>query len=177
MDDAPVIKATGKTWGDWFALLDERSARSLKHKEIARLLTEGYGVPSWWSQSVSVEYEKHIGRREPGQRQSGEYSTTVSRTLPGTIDQALERWLARLPAGDHEAAFDGVPFAAEPSISRTQKWRYWRVPLADGAKVTVHVSAKPGDEAALLAVETGKLGGKADIGRWKAYWRAYLAEI
>jgi hypothetical protein len=177
MDDAPVLKVTGKSLGEWFEILDERGARALSHKEIARLLHEDHGVPGWWCQSVTVEYEKHIGRRETGQRQSGQYTTTASRTLPGTMDEALDRWLARLPAADEGPAFDGVPFAGEPSISRTPKWRYWRVGLADGAKVTVSISAKPGGKAALLAVETDKLAGKADIERWKAYWKAYLAEI
>jgi len=42
----------------------------------------------------------------------------------------------------------------------------------------VFISAKPGGaEATLLAVETGKLGGKADIERWKVYWKAYVAQI
>ncbi len=177
MDDAPVIKATGKAWTDWFAILDAREARTLPHKEIARLLREDYGVASWWSQSVTVEYEKHIGRREPGQRQGGEYTTTVSRTLPGTTDEALDRWLSLLPAGAGAPAFDGVPFAEEPSISRTEKWRYWRVRLADGAMVTVYISAKPGGDASLLAVETGKLADKAAIGRWKSHWKAFLAGL
>ncbi len=177
MDDAPVIKATGKAWTDWYAILDEREARALPHKEIARLLREDYGVSGWWSQSVTVEYEKHIGRREPGQRQSGEYTTAVSRTLPGTIDEVLDRWLAALPARDDAIAFDGVPIAEEPSFSRTDKWRYWRVRLADGSKVAVSISAKPGGEAASVTVESGKLAGRADIGRWKAYWKAYLARL
>jgi hypothetical protein len=126
---------------------------------------------------VTVEYEKHIGRRETGQRQSGEYTTTVSRSLPGTMDEALDRWLALLPAGAGASAFDGVSFAEKPSISRTEKWRYWRVRLADGSRVTVYISAKPGGEASLLAVETGKLAGKAAVGCWKAYWKAYLARL
>ena len=177
MDDARVMKATGKAWTDWFAILDEREARSLPHQEIARLLREDHGVSGWWSQSVTVEYEKRIGRRETGQRRSGEYTTTVSRTFSGTIDEALDRWLARLSAGADARAFDGVPFAEEPSISRTEKWRYWRVRLADGSKVTVYISAKPGGEASLLAVETGKLADNAAIGRWKAHWKAYLAVL
>ncbi len=177
MDDAAVIKATGKAWDAWFAMLDECEARSLPHKEIARLLREDYSVSGWWSQSVTVEYEKFIGRREPGQRQSGEFATTVTRTFPGTMDEALDRWLASLPARDDARAFDGVPFAEEPSIKRTAKWRYWRARLADGSKLTVSISAKPGGEASVLAVETGKLGGRADIGRWKAYWKAYMAEL
>jgi hypothetical protein len=177
MDDAPVVKATGRSLDEWFEILDERGGRALSHKEIARMLRKDHGVPGWWCQSVTVEYEKHIGRRETGQRQSGRYTTTASRTLPGTIDEALDRWLAPLPKADEALAFDGVPFAGEPRISRTPKWRYWRVELAGGAKVTVSVSAKPGGEAALLAVETDTLTGRPDIERWKAYWKAYLAGI
>jgi hypothetical protein len=179
VDDAAMVKATGKPLDEWCALLDERGARDLPHKEIARLLHDDYSVPSWWSQMVTVEYERKTGRRGTGQKASGEFATTVSRTLPGTMDEALDRWLAGLPAPDGPAAFDGVPFAAEPGISKTEKRRYWRVPLADGAKVTVFISAKPagaagGGEATLLAVETSKLAGKADIVRWKAFWKAHL---
>ena len=182
MDDAAMIKATGKALAEWCAILEERGAASLTHKEIARLLHEDYDVPGWWSQMVTVEYERETGRRETGQRASGEFTTTVSKTLPGDMDEALDRWLTSLPAGDEAAAFDGVAFVGEPSVSRTEKRRYWRVVLTGGAKVTVFISAKPGGateggETTLLAIETGKLGGKADIERWKAYWKAYLARM
>jgi hypothetical protein len=177
MDDAAMVKATGKDLGEWCAILDERGARDLPHKEIARLLHEDYGVPGWWSQMVTVEYERKTGRRETGQLANGEFRTTVSKTLTGTRDEVLDRWLAALPTGD-DAAFDGVSFAAEPSFSRREKRYSWRVLLADGAKVSVYFSAKPGSaEETLLTVETGKLGGKSDIERWKAYWKAYMARI
>jgi hypothetical protein len=177
MDDAPVVTATGRAWSDWFESLDGRGARALTHKEIARMLRDEFGVSAWWSQSVTVEYERYIGRREPGQRQSGDFATTVSKTFPGTMDEVFDRWLELVPSDDDAPAFDGVPFSGEPSVSRTKKWRYWRVRLADGAEVTAYVSAKAGGEAARLAVETDKLAGKAEIGRWKAYWKAYLAAM
>ena len=90
MKDAAVIKATGKTWDAWFAILEERGARSLLHADIARLLHDDYSVPGWWSQNVTVAYEKSIGRRETGQRCDGDYSTSASKTLPGTLDEVLE---------------------------------------------------------------------------------------
>jgi hypothetical protein len=192
VDDAAVVKATGKALGDWFAVLDERGARSLPHRDIARLLGDEFGVPGWWSQTVTVEYEKHIGRRETGQSQSGAYTASRSRTFPGAPDEVLERWLERLPA---DAAFDGVAVAGEPAISRTAKWRYWRAKLADGSKVTVTVTAKAGKAGAggragtardaddadaagsVLGVGHEKLAGRADAERWKAFWQAYLAEL
>ena len=177
MDDAAMVKATGKALDEWCAILDGRGAPSLTHTEIARLLHQDYDVPNWWSQMVTVEYERKTGRRVTGQLANGEFRTTVSKTLKGAMDEALDRWLAALPAGD-DAAFDGVRFASEPSVSRRGKRYSWRVLLANGAKVTVFISAKPGAaEATLLAVETGKLGGKADIERWKVYWKAYVARI
>jgi hypothetical protein len=176
VDEARIIAATGKEPGEWFTILDERGARELPHKEIARILREELGVPSWWSQMVTVEYEKHIGRRETGQR-GGSWSSTTSRTVPGTMDEVLERWLALLAAAPEQDAFDGVPWAAEPAVSRTEKRRYWRVPLADGSKVTVTISDKPGGDGSILAATSDKLAGKEDAGRWKAYWKAFLAGL
>ena len=66
MDDARVIEATGRPMADWISLLDARDGRALPHKDIARLLHDEFGVPGWWSQMVTVEYERAIGRREVG---------------------------------------------------------------------------------------------------------------
>lgn len=183
MDDTPVMRATGRELHEWFAILDGREARDLPHKDIARLLSSEYGVPGWWSQNVTVEYEKHIGRRETGQTQSGGYEGTATRTLAGTMDAALERWTARLPADLGRAEFDGVAFAGEPAVSRTEKWRYWRVSLADGTRVTVTIGEKPGGPAkaggpaATIAVTSGKLTTREASARWKEFWRAYLSEL
>ena len=187
VNDTPVMKATGRELHEWFAILDEHEARDLPHKDIARLLIGEYDVPGWWSQNVTVEYEKHIGRRETGQRQGGEYEATATRTLPGTMDEVLDGWIARLPSAPGAAAFDGVEFAGPPSVSRTEKWRYWRVSLVDDSRVTVTISEKPGVPAiaggravaggpgSLLAVTSSKLPTREDGARWKAFWRAYLA--
>ncbi len=40
--DAAVKKATGKTWGQWFTLLDKAGGRRMKHIDIARLLHKKY---------------------------------------------------------------------------------------------------------------------------------------
>jgi hypothetical protein len=181
VDAARVLEATGRSLGDWFAILDERGANDLTHKDIAKLLTDECGVPGWWSQSVTVEYERHIGRREAGQRQDGSYEVAVTRTVPGAMDDVLARWLARVPAP--EAGFAGVRFAGAPSTSRTEKRRAWRVTLEDGSRVEVAVSDKPvstskgAGPACLLAVTSSKLAAKSDGDRWKVFWRAYLGDI
>jgi hypothetical protein len=179
----PVARATGRDLAEWFALLDERDAREMPHKDIARLLNTEYGVPGWWSQNVTVEYEKHIGRRETGQRQDGQYEATATRTFPGTMDDVLERWTARLPADRAAMTFDGIEVADLPGVSRTEKWRYWRAALADGSRVTVTIGEKPGGPvtaggpASTLAVTSSKLATREEAARWKTFWRAYLKAL
>lgn len=182
-DSGPTLRATGRDLPAWFAVLDKRGARDLPHKDIARLLADDYGVSGWWSQSVTVDYEKHIGRRETGQRQDGRYEGTATRTLPGTMDEVLGRWLAALPADPGTPTFDGVELAGAPRVSRTGKWRYWRAELADGSHVTVTIGEKPGGAAraggpaSTLAVTSSKLASPEQAARWKIYWRTYLAGL
>src|SRR2546427_12399558 len=52
---------------------------------------------------ITVSYEQHIGRREPGQSCEGDFPAAASRVLIGTLDEALERWLRRV---------EGVPTSA-----------------------------------------------------------------
>ena len=73
-------KATGKTLASWFSLLDGKNAGELSHKEIASLLQGEYDVSEWWSQTITVEYEKHIGRRVLGETADGLFQLGVSRT-------------------------------------------------------------------------------------------------
>lgn len=174
MDDAAVIKATGRAWSEWFAILEERGARSLPHADIARMLHGDYGVSAWWSQSVTVAYEKEIGRRETGRRGEGDYTAATSRTLRGGLDEVFDRWLARVRGAD---TLDGVPLAADPTVSRTAKWRYWRAKLSDGSRVTATLSARPGGESCVLGIEHGKLAGRPEADRWRTFWKAYLAGL
>jgi hypothetical protein len=50
-----VVRAnTGRTWDEWFALLDAWGGAQRPHPEIARWLVEEHGVGGWWAQGVTV---------------------------------------------------------------------------------------------------------------------------
>ena len=67
ISDAAVRKATGKSWDEWFAVLDSAGADALPHKQIARLLFDkGYIASHWWCQTVTVAYEYARGKRVLG---------------------------------------------------------------------------------------------------------------
>ena len=51
---------------EWFALLDGWGATDHSHTEIARWLNTEHGVPGWWSQNITVDYERARGMRKPG---------------------------------------------------------------------------------------------------------------
>jgi hypothetical protein len=99
------------------------------------------------------------------------------------MDEVLDHWAAQLPADPAAATFDGIEFAGRPRVSRTEKWRYWRVSLADGSRVTVTISEKPGGAAgaggpaSTLTVTSSKLPTRDDSARWKVFWKTYLAGL
>ncbi|MGA4508152.1 hypothetical protein ACQB6R_03865 [Propionibacteriaceae bacterium G1746] len=171
---------SGIAWDDWATWLDAQQAHTLDHAGIARLalgriIKQGSSSsPEWWAQGVAVAYEQHIGRRLPGQRCEGDFSVTVSKTLPGDMDDVLARWSAHL---DGAGELNGEPIVDGPRTSSTEKWRYWRVTMADGATVSVNITNKPGGQKSALAVNHDKLPTADGLEQWRTFWRGMLAEV
>jgi len=84
MSDEAVAAKTGKKWGEWFRILDKAGAEKMIHKDIASLLYDEHGVGGWWSQMVSVEYERARGKRAVNEKADG-FSVNVTRTLPTDV--------------------------------------------------------------------------------------------
>ncbi len=173
ISDEAVQEATGKTWNEWFTLLEQLDVADLSHKEIARTLHDEHSVSGWWAQTITVEYERSTGRREVGQASDGTYQTAVSRTVAGGLDDVLASW-KELVAGKSE--FDGVDLSGEPAVTESENWRYWRTGLADGSRISVVIGKKDGGKSQ-LAVNHEKLPDKEAIDRWKQYWRSFIADV
>ncbi|MHA2059411.1 MAG: SRPBCC family protein [Candidatus Ranarchaeia archaeon] len=77
-----VLKATSKSWTGWFELLNTKQMQSEPHKVIAVYLVEEHKLSGWWAQTVTVEYEKHLGRRVKGQTKDVGFQIGVQKTLP-----------------------------------------------------------------------------------------------
>jgi hypothetical protein len=106
MGDEAVRKATGRTWPEWVSFLDEEGASGWGHAEIARRVAEEPGLTGWWSQSVTVGYERLRGLREPGQRRDGGFDVNKSVTVAVGVEALWEtvqdagaraQWLPDLP--------------------------------------------------------------------------------
>src|SRR5699024_3984858 len=79
--DAAVSKASGKNRDEWRAPLDEWGGRDKSHAEIAKYLAQSHDVDGWWTQGITVGYERMIGRRQVGLRIDGSFSASVSKTI------------------------------------------------------------------------------------------------
>src|SRR6185503_6538370 len=89
-DDA-VKKATGKTWKEWFSLLDKQNAQKLAHRDIAQLLNRKHLDSQWWAQMVTVVYERARGLRELHQTADG-FVANVSKTFNVSLDKLYDAW-------------------------------------------------------------------------------------
>lgn len=165
---------------DWVAKLTERGAAELPHAEIARLALELLGTnsappenPEWWAQGVTVAYEQHIGRRLPGQRSDGSFQASASKTFAGNKDEALAALTARY---DGATEINSIALDGEPATSATEKWRYWRVSLADGTRIQAVIDDKAAGKAR-IGLQHSNLTNPDDVVAWKAFWKLELGEL
>ena len=92
MSDEKVKAKTGCTWERWVYALDRKGAEKMSHRDIAALVSEKYKVDGWWSQTVTVGYERIKGLRARGQRRDGTYETTKSRTFNVPVTTLFDAW-------------------------------------------------------------------------------------
>jgi hypothetical protein len=168
-----IERATNKPWTEWLRFFEEIDAPKLSHQEIAQKAGDLGGAPNWWRQMVTVAYEQHIGRRIPGQDCDGQFNVSVNKTVPRMLDEALEVWKM---STDGLTAFSDISITRGPSISSTEKWRYWRCGLADGSKVNVNFSLKPPGKTA-LSVQHEHLESTEQVEHWRSFWKEFISGI
>lgn len=98
ISDEAVRAKTGKSWKEWFAVLDKIGARKMAHKDIAEHLYNNHKISGWWSQMVTVGYEQARGMREKHQKPEG-YEISVSRILEVPISRVYKAWQAEKVRG------------------------------------------------------------------------------
>ncbi len=172
LSDEAVRAATGRSWQEWKAFLDAGGAADLSHAKIVEMVSEA-GIGRWWRQMVAVGYERMVGKRAPGQACNGSFSANASRTLTGDKDQALALWCAAVEGLEE---FNDALATAAPRQSQTETWRYWRLDLEDGSKVSVVISDKSAGKAT-IAIGHDKLLDAAAKTKATLYWKSVLARL
>ena len=165
MTDAIIEAKTGRTWQQWTRTLDGHGAHAMTHRDIAALVSKDYGVPDWWTQAVTVGYERIKGLRARGQRRDGTYEANKSRTFNVPVKALFDAWAD----ADVRRRWLGSTVKVRTATSP----RSMRLGWADGTIVVVGFEAK-GTAKSVVALSHTKLPDKDTATRLKQYWAERL---
>jgi hypothetical protein len=170
MTDAGIKSRTGKGWDQWFAALDKAGAAKLDHKGITAILTTRMKVGPWWSQMIAVSYERARGIRAMNQKCDGEFSVSVSKTLPVDLSTLYEA------VADDKLRAKWFPKGAFKVSSQT-KDKYFRGAWGkDGARLEIGFYAK-GEGKAQIALQANKLSGGDAVEGERAKWKKAMEKL
>jgi len=169
MSDASIKAKTGCNWEKWVKSLDYYGADKMTHRDIAELVQKKYGVGDWWTQTVTVGYERIKGLRARGQRRDGSYEATKSRTFDVPIATLYEAFADK-------SVRDRWLNGTEVKVRRATAPKSIRFGLADGAIVAVGFIPK-GKSKSSVAVTQAKLPDRESAERLKKYWTERLESL
>ncbi len=168
MADATIKRRTGRSWAEWVRTLDADNAAALPHRDIARIVKQKHGVADWWSQSVTVGYERIKGLREQGQRRGGAFEASKSKTFNHSPAAVFRAW--------SDAATRGKWLGVEAKVRTATPPKTVRLQWPDGTIVIGYLTAK-GPDKTQLAVTHTKLATKADAAAVKSAWATRLIAL
>lgn len=165
-----VQAKTGKSWDQWFSILDKAGAKGWTHKEIAEFLHEEHECPPWWSQMVTVGYEQERGLRVKNQSCDGDFSASASKTIAVPIGDLFKHW------NDTKLRRKWLPDSAKITVRKVNANKNMRITWPDDTSVEVNFWDK-GAEKSQAAVEHRKLKSTKDVERIKSYWAKALVAL
>ncbi len=164
--EATIKQKTGCTWERWVKALDHHGAATMPHRDIARLVHTTYKVDGWWSQTVTVGYERIKGLRAKGQRRDGSYEVNKSRTFGVPVTALYDAWAEPRVRGRW---LDGESV----KVRTATRPKSMRLGWSDGTIVVVGFIGKGTSKSAVSLAHT-KLPHQEAANRRKEYWSGRL---
>jgi hypothetical protein len=161
MKNAVLKEKTGRDWPEWVKVLDAFDAAKKPHRDVAQYV-HSLGVPDWWSQSVTVGYERIRGLRAIGQRRSGSWEASKSRTFAVPVATLFE---AFTNARKRAKWLTG----AKGTVRSSSTNKAMRIAFEDGTSAVFGFISK-GDAKSAVAVQHMKLPDKAAVENSKKFW-------
>jgi hypothetical protein len=168
MADSTIKSRTARSWAEWVRVLDADNAAALPHREIAQLVRRKHGVGDWWTQSVTVGYERIKGLRERGQRRGGAFEASKSKTFNYSPAVVFRAW--------SDAATRRKWLGVDATIRTATAPKTIRLTWPDGTIVIGYLTPK-GPDKTQLAVTHTKLATKAVADATKSDWAARLSAL
>lgn len=170
--DAAVRAATGKSWSEWVALLDAAGAakQTFDHQRIWDLTMQSLPESAgWWGQMVSVGYERVRGLREKHESCSGDFQSTLSKTLPVPLFAAFAAW------ADEGLRRDWLD-APGLDFTKLNAGRNIRARWPDGTLLDIRFNDS-GPDRCQVVVDTMKLADAEAVHKAKAFWQAQFERL
>jgi len=166
ISDESVMKSTGKTWSEWFSILNKAGAKKMEHKEIAEYLSVKQSVPDWWSQMVTVQYEQEVKGRKLHETTSG-FQISKSKTLPFSMAKVFS---AVQSSSKRKIWLKDPDF----KISKAIKNKSIRGKWMDG-KTNIEFQFYSKDKnRTQLVVQLNKINSSKEAEKLKKYWEMNL---
>jgi hypothetical protein len=86
-----VARRTGKTWDDWFEVLDNAGAATLDQRGIIAILAQKHGIGPWWQQMIAVGYESIVRKSDKPPAPDG-FQINSSCTLDAPLKSVFRLW-------------------------------------------------------------------------------------
>jgi uncharacterized protein YndB with AHSA1/START domain len=164
--DEIIAARSGADWAEWVRRLDAFGGMEMPHRATAEHVKSAYGVPDWWTQAVTVGYERIRGLRAIGQRRGGSYETNKSKTLPVPISRLYAAF------ADEKQRKRWLP-GAKLVVRKATKEKSMRITWEDGSSVDVGFYPK-GTDKSMVALAHVKLPDRARADELKRYWSERL---
>ena len=181
LSDARCRQHTGHGLDHWFAVLDRFGAVEKGHTASARHLHETHGVSGWYSQGITVVYERARGLRAVNQRGDGAFEVSVSKVVSGNTSDVINvmtdprlrrRWLEDADPELAAALIASVAPGSKGVVLRADGLGRHRYKWGDTV-VQIYLVPKAGGKVSVVTTNS-RLAGTAMVEERRAQWRAAL---
>lgn len=171
MSDETMRARTGRGHNEWADIIEAWDGDCTDHAAVAKYLHSNFDeLDGWWSQGVTVSYERITGQRLPFQRADGSFACSKSRTV--TIDADVLRKM--LLSSEHRPDL----FPGEPTeLLSKPTTKVLRIAIGPGKAAALFTIADVGDGRAKVTVEHEKLPTYDSVEEWKFFWSEWLDAI
>jgi hypothetical protein len=160
-----VARRTGKSWDDWFEVLDSAGAATLDQRGIIAILAQKHGIGPWWQQMIAVGYESLRSKSDKPPSSDG-FHIASSCTLDAPLPRVFRLW--------NDSSERARWLADDRFVVRATKAD--KVIRARWGKGTSHVAVSFAERAGRteVSVEHHQIESRSAAEQMKAYWEKKL---
>ncbi len=159
-----IKAATGRSWAQWFRVLDRMDVAELGHAAAVRRLADDHDCPRWWRQRIVAAHAEARGLQEPTSRG---LAANSSRTLSVSVEDLYRAWTGRAPSKWLQTRF---------KVVRANENKSLRLGWPDRTTVEIYFWAK-GERRSQVNVMHRQLADAAEVAAKKAFWSSALDKL